>query len=158
MNLRETYGSEELDGIFMYFMRTALRLQKTGVEDLPIPFEGREPVKNFLELAVKLLIEGATPSDTDLILQTEYNFLLSTHPDKSILLALHLIKTLSEHMHYDRNCFDYLLTTSNLWQDRANQYAYQTFFPNLAEDVQKRIGYDQVRAHLPEEMIKPEDY
>ena len=35
-NVRNTYGSENLDRIFRYFMWTVLRMEKSGLLSLPV--------------------------------------------------------------------------------------------------------------------------
>ena len=35
-SIKSRYGNEILDRIFRYFMRTALHLQNSGIEDLPL--------------------------------------------------------------------------------------------------------------------------
>lgn len=159
VGVRQNYGCEDLDQIFCYFMRTVLRLQKNGVEELPVEFEGEEPVKGFLQLCTKLLIEGEPPETTELILQSEYDYVLCKY-NMSLkqIMEILLIKNLSWHIHFDDNYFDYLLSTSNLWQDRANEYACRTLYANLPLEIQKREGYDKILSLLPNEMLEPDNY
>ena len=67
MNIHQKYRSEKLDDIFCYFMKTILRLEKTGIGSLPVEFEGEEPVKGFLMLSMRLLTEAEPPETTRLI-------------------------------------------------------------------------------------------
>ena len=49
-NLLLRRAGGELDQIFIYFMRTALRIQKEGIVRLPLPNPlEREPLRCFLE-------------------------------------------------------------------------------------------------------------
>lgn len=159
MSVRQKYGCEELDSIFCYFMRTVLRLQKSGVEDLPVEFEGEEPVRGFLKLCVEMLIGGEPPETTELILQSEYDYVLCKYkPGMKQIMEMRLIKNLSWHIHFDDNYFDYLISTSNLWQDKANEYACRTFYANLPLEIQKREGYDKTLRLLPDEMLELDNY
>ncbi len=159
MNIHQKYRSEKLDDIFCYFMKTILRLEKTGIGSLPVEFEGEEPVKGFLMLSMRLLTEAEPPETTRLILQSEYDYIVqSLHPDCGKILELQLIKNLSEHMRFDENDYEYLLQTENLWQDKANAYACRTFYGNLPPKVQKRGGYDKILSHMPEEMLDLDNY
>lgn len=160
MSMRNQYGSELLDDIFIYFMRTALRLQKSGVEHLPVTFDGPEPVRQYLALAMDLLTGGEPPAVTGLILQTQYDRMLaSPTQDMRLIPALRLIKELSEHIHFDACPFTYLLETANLWQEKANEFACRTFYVNLPPQLQKSGGYDAILAPLAARgMLEPDNY
>lgn len=63
-----------------------------------------------------------------MILQTEYDDILKSFDLRlSQIMQLQLIKEISQHIHYDKDCFAYLLSTSGLWQDKANEYATKPF-------------------------------
>ena len=50
-SIKSRYGNEILDRIFHYFMRTALHLQNSGIEDLPLENDFEEPLKSYMDIA-----------------------------------------------------------------------------------------------------------
>lgn len=157
MDMRQRYGNPELDQIFCYFMRTALRIQKSGVEELPIAFDAEEPVKRYMRLAMELLIDGQCPEISNLILQSEYDDILKSFDlSLSQIMQLQLIKDISQHIHYDKDCFAYLLSTSGLWQDKANEYATKTFYGNLPSE--KYYQEKEILKYIPEEMLELDNF
>lgn len=133
------YDSENLDRIICYFMRTILHLQNTGVEDLPLENKLAEPFRSYTDTAMKLLVDGQPPEVAQLVLNAEYDAILSRgQVTVETAMGLHLIKELSLHIHYDRDYYAYLLSTENLWGNMALEYASFTFYPNLPEEIKDR--------------------
>ena len=115
-SIKSRYSNEILDRIFRYFMRMVLHLQNSGIEKLPLEYDFGEPVKSFLDIAVALIIDGQPPEIASLILDAEYDAILSgTAVSAKTALNLRLIKELSWHIHYDEDYYGYLLSTENLW-------------------------------------------
>lgn len=71
MNVRRDYGSKELDKLFVYFMKTILRIQKRGWLEIPIDISFGEPVDGFLKTAVGLMENAQPPDLFALVLQIE---------------------------------------------------------------------------------------
>lgn len=151
--------NEELDNIICYFMRTILHLQNTGIENLPIAGDFAEPIKSFISLAIDMITDGQPPEIARLILEAEYDVILSSgQVNRETALNLHVIKELSYHIHYDENYYDYLLSLSNLWGNTACRYASLTFYPNLPDEVKEKHQIYNLIKYIPQEMFKPNDY
>jgi len=145
-SIKSRYSNEVLDRIFRYFMRIILRLQESGIEELPLENDFEEPLKSFMDVAVDLIIEGQPPEIADLILNAEYDAILS-NGEVSVMTAmsLRLTKELSWHIHYDADYYEYLLSTVNLWGNEVFEYASRTFYPNLPEEVKEKYRIDELR-------------
>ena len=76
--IKQRYSNEKLDEIICYFMKIILRLQNSGIEKLPIENQFEQPIKNYLQLAVELIIDGQPIEISDLILDTEYDVILAS--------------------------------------------------------------------------------
>ena len=116
MSIKSRYRHEILDRIFRYFMRIVLHLQNSGIEKLPLENDFEEPLKSFIDIAVDLIIDGQPPEIASLILDAEYDAILSgTSVSVKTAISMRLIKELSWHIHYDEDYYGYLLSTVNLW-------------------------------------------
>lgn len=158
-SIRQRYRSDLSDEIIIYFIRTILHIQKSGIEDLPLAYALAEPLKSFLDLAVELIIDGQPPEVAALILDAEYDVILQR--DKlttETTLALRLIRELSWHIHYDKDYYGYILMTGNLWGDRVSEYASRTFYPNLPEEIKNKYQIHDLIKYIPSEMFRLEDY
>lgn len=132
MSIKSRYRYEILDKIFCYFMRIVLHLQNSGIEKLPLENDFEEPLKSFIDIAVGLIIDGQPPEIASLILDAEYDAILSgTSVSVKTAISMRLIKELSWHIHYDEDYYGYLLSTVNLWGNEVSEYASRTFYPNL---------------------------
>ena len=158
-SIRSRYSNEILDKIFRYFMRIILHLQNSGIEKLPLENDFEEPLKTFIDIAVDLIIDGQPPEISSLILDAEYDAILSgTTVSVKTAMSLRLIKELSWHIHYDENYYGYLLSTVNLWGNEVFEYASWTFYPNLPEEIKERYQINDLIKHIPKETFKLEDY
>lgn len=109
-SIKSRYGNEILDRIFRYFMRMILHLQNSGIEKLPLENDFQEPLKSFIDIAVDLIIDGQPPEIASLILDAEYDAILSeVAVSVKTAISLRLIKELSWHIHYDEDYYEYLL-------------------------------------------------
>lgn len=157
--IKQRYSNEVLDEIVCYFMKTILRLQNSGIEKLPIENQFEQPVKNYLELAVELIIDGQPVEISDLILDTEYDtILVSDDTDVNTLLVLRMIKELSKHIHYDNDYYGYILSTSNLWGNKVVEYAAKTFYPNISNEFKEKYGINELIKYIPQELFQLDDY
>lgn len=156
---RDLYASEMLDDIFIYFMRTALHFSESGIEKLPLEQDFEEPVHSFLNLAIRLMTEGEPPETAEVILKSEYDFILS-HQDCSmkLLLCLNMIRKVSCHMHYDEDPYSCLMDLGNLWGRRVTEYAAVTFYPNLSLEMQEKYQLTEWVRKMPAHMLRPDDY
>lgn len=153
------YDNENLDGIFCYFMRTILRLQNSGIENLPLENNFEEPFKTFLDIAIEMIIDGQPPELSRLILDSEYDAIISRgQRNVETTLGLQMIKELSLHIHYDEDYYGYLLATGNLWGNAALAYASLTFYPNLPEAIKEKYQIYDLIKRIPQEMFRLEDY
>ena len=158
-SIKKKYGSKTLDKIICYFMRTILHLQNTGIEDLPLRNELEEPIKSFLDVAVDLIMDGQPPEVSKLILDSEYDVLLSEKQiNMEIVLCLQFIKELSWHIHFDKDYYGYLLSTDNLWGNDVFEYASRTFYPNLPEEIKDKYRISDLIKYIPSEIFRLEDY
>ena len=158
-SIKDKYCNKILNEIIIYFMKTILHLQNSGIEQLPLKNCFAEPIKSYLELAIDLMIDGQPPETADLILTSEYDVILS-HDDTPLetAMCLRIIKNLSCHIHYDEDCYGYLLSTVNLWGNEVSEYASRTFYPNLPEDIKDKYGISDLIKYSPQEFFLPEDY
>lgn len=144
-SIRSKYGSKTLDKVICHFMRTILHIQKMGVENLPLENDLEEPLRSFLDIAIDLIIDGQPPEIAKLILDSEYDIILNNRQvDVETVLCLQFIKELSWHIHYDKDCYAYLLSTDNLWENDAFEYASRTFYPNLPEEIKERYHMSEL--------------
>ena len=158
-SIRSRYSNEILDRIFLYFMRMVLHLQNSGIEKLPLENDFEEPIKSFMDIAVDLIIDGQPPEISSLILDAEYDAVLSgTAVSVKTAMSLRLIKELSWHIHYDKDYYGYLLSTVNLWGNEVSEYASRTFYPNLPEEIKERYQINDLIKHIPKELFRLEDY
>lgn len=160
MSVRSSgYDSEMSDEVLCYFMRTILHLQESGVERLPLENNLPEPVGSYMNIAIGLLIEGQPPETSRLILESEYDVLLNRiKADIETVLCLQMIRELSCHIHFDEDCYGYLLATANLWGNRALEYASLTFYPNLPAEIREKYGIEELIKYIPQERFRLDDY
>lgn len=158
-SIKQRYQSNMMDDIIIYFMRTILHLQKSGIEDLPLKHSFPKPINNFLNLAVELIIDGQPPEVAAMILDTEYDMILYKEDITSeIVLGLRMIRELSWHIHYDEDDYKYILMTANLWGNRVSEYAARTFYPNLPDAIKDKYQIHDLIKYMPQEMFRLEDY
>lgn len=158
-SIKQRYGSGMLDEIVLYFMRTILHLQKSGIEDLPLANSFCEPVKGFLDLAIELIMDGQPPEISALILDTEYDMILRQREiTKETVLGLRMIRELSWHIHYDEDYYGYILMTDNLWGNRVFEYASRTFYPNFPDEIKDKYHIYDLIKYVPQELFRLEDY
>ncbi len=158
-SIKSRYSTEILDRIFCYFMRVVVHLQDSGIEKLPLENDFQEPLKSFMDIAVDLVIDGQPAEIADLILNAEYDAILSSGKvSVDTVMILRLIKELSWHIHYDKDYYGYLLSTVNLWGNEVFEYASRTFYPNLPEDVQEKYQIYDLLKHMPEDAFRRDDY
>ncbi|MBD5452957.1 MAG: hypothetical protein HDR30_01340 [Lachnospiraceae bacterium] len=158
-SIKSRYGNEVLDKIFRYFMRIVLHLQNSGIEKLPLENDFEEPLKSFMDIAVDLIIDGQPPEISRLILEAEYDAVLSKAAvSVKTAMALRLIKELSWHIHYDEDYYGYLLFTENLWGNEVSEYASRTFYPNLPEEIKEKYQIHDLIKYIPKEAFRLEDY
>ena len=159
-NVRNTYGSENLDRIFRYFMRTVLRMEKSGLLSLPVENDLQgEPVRSYLDLAMNLFT-GAQPQQVVRpILESQYSFILNNSQlSADTAMEMWMVRELSLHVHFDPDPCEFLLDTCNLWGDLANEFACLTFYPNLSPDWQRAHGVEEITARIPLERLRLKDF
>ena len=153
------YDSEALDHIICYFMRTVLRLQKSGIENLPLKNTLDEPYQAFLDTAISIFLDSPNPELARLILEAEYDAAISCGQiSAETALGLQLIKEFTWHVHYDEDNYSYLLSTENIWGNTALEYANLTFYPNLPEEIKCKYRIHDLIAIIPEKMFRLDDY
>ena len=158
-SIKSRYSNEILDSIFRYFMRMVLHLQNSGIEKLPLENDFEEPLKSYMDIAVDLIIDGQPPEIASLILDAEYDAILSeTAVSAKTALSLRLIKELSWHIHYDEDYYGYLLSTVNLWGNEVFEYASRTFYPNLPEEIKERYQIHDLIKYMPQEAFRLDDF
>lgn len=158
-SIKSRYSNEVLDRIFRYFMRIILHLQNSGIENLPLENDFEEPLRSFMDIAVDLIIDGQPPEIASLILDAEYDAILSgVAVNVKTAMSLRLIKELSCHIHYDEDYYGYLLSTENLWGNEVFEYASRTFYPNLPEEVKERYQIHDLIKYIPKEAFRLDDY
>ena len=158
-SIKSRYGNEIIDRIFRYFMRIVLRLQNSGIEKLPLENDFEEPLKSYMDIAVDLIIDGQPPEIASLILDAEYDAVLSEAAvSAKTAMSLRLIKELSWHIHYDEDYYSYLLSTENLWGNEVSEYASLTFYPNLPEEIKEKYQIHDLIKYIPKEAFRLEDY
>ena len=158
-SIRQRYGNNMLDEIILYFMRTILHLQKSGIENLPLANSFPEPIRTFLNLAIELIIDGQPPEISALILDTEYDMILHKEQiERETILCLRMVRELSWHIHYDEDDYRYILMTGNLWGNRVFEYASKTFYPNLPDKIKDQYNIHDLIKYIPQELLKLEDY
>lgn len=158
-SIKSRYSNEVLDRIFRYFMRTVLHLQNSGIEKLPLENDFEEPLKSFMDIAVDLIIDGQPPEISRLVLNAEYDAVLSeTAVSVETAMGLRLIKELSWHIHYDKDYYEYLLSTVNLWGNEVFEYASRTFYPNLPEEMKEKYQIHDLIKYMPREAFRLDDF
>lgn len=159
-NVRNEFGSETLDKILRYFMRTILRMEKSGMLALPVKNDlDVEPLRSYLDLCMRFVTDAQPEEVARPILESQYDFILSNSQlSPEIALQMWLIRELSLHVHYDADPYEFLFHTGNLWGDSASEFACRTFYPNMPVEWQQKYGVDEVLAHIPEGFLRPEDY
>ncbi|MDE6738923.1 MAG: hypothetical protein K2K07_07505 [Lachnospiraceae bacterium] len=158
-SIKQRYQSNVMDDIILYFMRTILHFEKSGIEDLPLEQSFPKPINDFLNLAMELIIDGQPPEVSTLILDTEYDMILHKEDITSeIVLGLRMVRELSWHIHYDEDSYEYIFMTENLWGNRVSEYAARTFYPNLPDAIKDKYQIHDLIKYMPQEMFKLEDY
>ena len=158
-SIKSRYTNEILDSIFRYFMRIVLHLQNSGIEKLPLENDFEEPLKSYMDIAVDLIIDGQPPEIASLILDAEYDAVLSgAMVSVETAMSLRLIKELSWHIHYDEDYYGYLLSTVNLWGNEVFEYASRTFYPNLPEEIKEKYQIHDLIKYIPKEAFRLDDY
>lgn len=158
-SIKQRYGGKMLDEIILYFMKTILHIQKSGIEDLPLKDSFEEPIKSFLNLAIELIIDAQPPEISTLILDTEYDMILRQKEiTTETVLGLQIIQELSRHIHYDVDYYGYILMTENLWGNSVFEYASRTFYPNLPDEIKDKYHIHDLIKYVPQEMFRLEDY
>ena len=158
-SIKSRYSNKDLDSIFRYFMRIVLHLQNSGIEKLPLENDFEEPLKSFMDIAVDLIIDGQPPEIASLILDAEYDAILSgAAASVKTAMSLRLIKELSWHIHYDQDYYGYLLSAENLWGNEVSEYASRTFYPNLPEEIKEKYQINDIIKYIPQDAFRLEDY
>ena len=158
-SIRSIYSNEVLNRIFCYFMRTVLHLQDSGIEKLPLENDFEEPLKSYIDIAVDLIIDGQPAEISSLILDAEYDAILSGKAvSVKTVMSLRLIRELSWHIHYDEDYYGYLLSTVNLWGNEVFEYASRTFYLNPSEEIKERYQIHDLINDIPKELFRLEDY
>ncbi len=158
-SIKDRYSNPVLDEIVCYFMKTILQLQKSGIENLPVKHSFTEPIKNYIELAIELMMDGQPKEISELILHAEYDVILKQGDvDMKTLLNLRIIQELSSHIHYDDDYYGYILSTGNLWGNKVLEYASRTFYPNLPEEVKEKYQINDFIKYMSPEMFRFHDY
>lgn len=140
-------------------MKTILHIQNTGIENLPLKNDFKEPLKSFLDIAINLIIDGQPPEVFRLILDSEYDIILNHERiNMETILCLQLIKEVSWHIHCDKDCYGYLLSTTNLWGNNASEYASKTFYPNLPKEIKERYHISDLIKYMPQDAFQLDDY
>ncbi len=133
--------------------------EESGIEKLPLENDFEEPLKSFMDVAVDLIIGGQPAEISDLILNAEYDAVLSGgRVSIKTAMNLRLIKELSWHIHYDEDYYGYLLSTENLWGNEVFEYASRTFYPNLPEEVKEKYRIYDLIKYMPKEAFRLDDY
>ncbi|MCM1184262.1 MAG: hypothetical protein NC337_12900 [Roseburia sp.] len=159
MTMRKRYANAVLDELIIYFMKTALRLQESGIERLPLENKFPEPIKGFLDLAMELMLGGEPEETAEPVLKSEYDFILKgSDCDVQTILCLNVIWKLSCHIHYDEDYYGYILSIVNLWGNDVFAYASRTFYINMPEEYKEKYSIRELIKYTPEEMFRPEDY
>lgn len=162
----KTYGhntraifEKTLDEIIIYFMKTILHLQESGIEKLPLEYKFQEPIKSYIKLSVDLIMEGELETVTDLIMRTEYDHILKKYDcDTQVMLCLNVIRTLSSHIHYDTDYYHYILSLENIWGNNVFEYASKTFYINIPDEYRDKYKINELIKHIPFEMMQPHNY
>lgn len=157
--IREQYSEKTLDEILIYFMKTILHLQESGIEKLPLENKFQEPIRGYITLSVDLIMEGELEAVTELIMRTEYDHILKKYDcDAKIILCLNVIWALSSHIHYDTDYYCYILSLENIWGNKAFEYASKTFYFNIPEEYREKYRINELIKFIPVETMKPNDY
>lgn len=159
-SVRQEFGCEELDRILIYFMRTVIRMEKSGMLALPVENDIKaEPLGSYLELCMRFMTDAQPEGAARPILESQYDFILrNSKLSKETALEMWLVRELSLHIHYDRDPYEFLFHTGNLWGDAAEEFACRTFYPNMPEDMREKYGVNEVLKHIPKGLLRPEDY
>lgn len=157
--IREQYAEKILDEILIYFMRTILHLQKSGIEKLPLENNFQEPINGYIKLAVDLILEGEVEEVSELILRTEYDHILKKYNcNVQTILCLNVIWKLSCHIHYDDDYYSYLFSLVNIWGNKVFEYASRTFYINVPDTYREKYEINELIKHIPMEMMQPYQY
>lgn len=158
-SIKQRYRSDTSDEIILYFMRTVLYFQRSGIENLPLTHSFQKPIKDYLNLAIELIIDGQPAEVAGLILDAEYDMILQSEKlTLETVMALRLTRELSWHIHYDEDCYRYLLMTDNLWGNKVSEYASRTFYPNLPKEIMDQYQIHDLIKYIPQEMLRLDDY
>lgn len=158
--LRRSGG--ELDLIFIYFMRTALHLYKSGIERLPLenPLD-REPLRSFLDSAVDAVLDCLPPDLGRMVLESKREAILSQGPlTAEDALRLRFIQELALSLQgrdLDR-FYDLFLSSQEWWGEPAMEYAALTFYPNLPPEVREKYSIENPMETMRPEALRPDDY
>lgn len=151
--------SPALDKVFIYFMRTILHLERTGVEHLPLENPLEEPWRGFLDKSMAIFSSCCSPELARLLLDTERDVFLSQGSlTAETALGMEVIREMAWQLRYNQDVYEYLLRTENLWGQDALQYAALTFYPNLPEEARKKHGIDNPIETLRPELLRLSDY
>lgn len=161
-NLLLRRAGGELDQIFIYFMRTALRIQKEGIVRLPLPNPlERQPLRAFLDDAVNTLLNCLPPQLGRMVLESQREALLSQGPlTPEDVLRLRFIQELALSLqNRDLDLFyRFFLSTQEWWGVPAMEYAALTFYPNLPAEVRERYHIENPIEEMQPEALRPDDY
>lgn len=150
----------ELDEIVCYFMRTILNREKSGIINLPLdnPLTD-EPARSFLDQCIDIYCQACVSELAALLLDTEYDAVLSRGPlTAQQILSLRVIKELTWHSYYDQDPYTYLNTTESLWGQKAMEYSWRTYYPNLPPEAIKKLHVEHELAAFPKEMLQLDNY
>ena len=151
--------SPELDEIVCYFMRTILHLQKNGLLDLPLEEHLNEPYHSFLGKCMDIFCRSLAPELSRLLLDAEHDALLSQGPlTAAPAPGLRPHHELCWHIYYDEDPYTYLDTTQELWGQKAMEYSWRTYYPNLPKETIKKLHLEDELAAFPEELRHPDNY
>lgn len=159
-DVRREFCSANTDKLLIYFMRTVMRIEKSGMLALPVKNDlDCEPLRSYLELCMRFITDAQPEEVSRPILESQYDFILgNSTPSAGTALDMWLARELSLHVHYDSDPYEFIFHTGNLWGDKASEFACRTFYPNMPKELQDKYGVTEVLSHIPDGFLRPEDY
>lgn len=142
LNIREIYGSADLDAVHIFAMKAAMQVQREGFYGLEAPAGtlADPDADGFLRLAVRLVADSRMPETIDVILNAEREVLVQKKFTPRQLLVLNAIPMLIPEL-VQRRGLAALRTFEDLWGMDVNAYSQNVFYPTLTKEELDAVGW-----------------
>lgn len=150
--------AENLDVIFLFYMKSVIRKLKYGIEGLKADIQNvDENVVSYISKGLDLIRSGYTPKEIDFLLEYELlKFINDKIKSNPVIFQLTLSKRLLVLLqNEDMASF---LDLENLFGPESRKYFCMTFIPNLPKEIRLNYQLDFYIENIPKDKLELNNY